>query len=56
MVSREQPGIESDRDVFRVLARHHGARLGVWCDVAAPGAVALGDNVSVAVADPAASS
>ena len=47
MVTREQPGIEADRDVFRVLARHHGARFGVWCDVAVPGAVALRDEVSV---------
>jgi uncharacterized protein YcbX len=54
MVTREQPGIEADRDVFRVLARHHGARFGVWCDVTVPGAVALRDTVSVRVDDPAA--
>jgi uncharacterized protein len=53
MVTREQPGIEADRDVFRVLARHHGARFGVWCDVAVPGAVALGDKVGVRVDNPA---
>ena len=47
MVTREQPGIAADRDVFRTLARHHGARFGVWCDVAVPGAVAVGDDVSV---------
>lgn len=28
MVTREQPGLQSDPDVFRALARHHGARFG----------------------------
>jgi uncharacterized protein YcbX len=51
MVTREQPGIDADRDVFRTLARHHGARFGVWCDVATPGALAHGDDVSVTTAD-----
>jgi uncharacterized protein YcbX len=46
MVTREQPGLPADRDVFRTLARHHGARFGVWCDVAASGSVAVGDAVS----------
>jgi len=53
MVTREQPGIEADRDVFRVLARHHGARFGMWCGVAVPGSVALWDEVAVRVDDPA---
>jgi uncharacterized protein len=53
MVTREQPGIEADRDVFRALARHHGATFGVWCEVTVPGAVALGNPVSVRVGDPA---
>ena len=53
MVTREQPGIEADRDVFRTLARHHGARFGVWCEVAEPGAVAVGQEVSVRTARPA---
>lgn len=48
MVTREQPGIPADRDVFRTLARHHGARFGVWCEVTAPGSLALGDDVAVA--------
>jgi uncharacterized protein YcbX len=56
MVTREQPGIEADREIFRSLARHHGARFGVWCTVTVPGAVALADAVSVRVADPAAAS
>jgi uncharacterized protein len=47
MVTREQPGLRADRDVFRTLVRHHGARFGVWCDVTASGSVAVGDDVSV---------
>jgi uncharacterized protein YcbX len=52
MVTREQPGLEADPDVFRTLARQHGARFGVWCDVATPGRVAAGHEVSVGAADP----
>jgi len=50
MVTREQPGLDADRDVFRVLARHHGARFGVWCQVAEPGEVALGSAAYAAAA------
>jgi uncharacterized protein YcbX len=53
MVTREQPGIEADREIFRSLARHHGARLGVWCTVTVPGALTCTDRVSVPVEDPA---
>jgi uncharacterized protein len=49
MVTREQPGIRADREVFRVLARHHEARFGVWCEVTTPGTVTVGDAVSVPV-------
>jgi uncharacterized protein YcbX len=52
MVTREQPGIAANRDVFRTLARHHGARFGVWCDVTTPGWVTVGNDVSVRAADP----
>jgi uncharacterized protein YcbX len=51
MVTREQPGIEADRDVFRTLARHHSGRFGVWCDVVIPGHLAIGNEVAVAVRD-----
>jgi uncharacterized protein YcbX len=47
MVTREQPGIQADRDVFRTLARHHGARFGVWCEVRTAGAVTVGGDMSV---------
>ena len=46
-VTREQSGLEPDRDVFRTLARHHGGRFGAWCDVLVPGVVALGQEAMV---------
>ncbi len=48
MVTREQPGLGPDADIFRTLARHHGGHFGVWSDVLAPGTVAVGDRTSVA--------
>jgi len=33
MVTRAQPDLDADVEIFRTLARHHGARLGVWCEV-----------------------
>lgn len=47
MVTRPQPDLERDLDVFKVLARHHGATLGVWSDVRTPGVVRVGDDVTV---------
>ncbi|HEX4687627.1 MAG TPA: MOSC N-terminal beta barrel domain-containing protein [Nocardioides sp.] len=55
MVTRDQPGIVADRDIFRALARHHGGLLGVWCDVLEPGSLALGGEVSVTARDRAVS-
>jgi uncharacterized protein len=48
MVTRAQPGLEADPDVFRTLARHHRGHLGVWSDVVTPGVVSVGDRVSIA--------
>lgn len=48
MVTREQPGTSADQDVFRVLARHHGARLGVLCEVITTGCVSVGDRLALA--------
>jgi uncharacterized protein len=47
MVTRPQPGIVEDRDVFRVLAREHGGRLGVLSTVLGVGDVCVGDGVAV---------
>jgi uncharacterized protein YcbX len=48
MVTRPQPGLAADRDIFRTLARNHGGLFGVWCDVVAPGRVEPGDPAAVA--------
>ncbi|MFC4785667.1 MOSC domain-containing protein [Nocardioides sp. MAHUQ-72] len=48
MVTRAQPGLASDADVFRTLARHHRAHLGVWAVVVSPGAVSTGDGAAPA--------
>jgi hypothetical protein len=47
MVTRPQPGLERDLDVYRVLARHHGGTLGVWSEVTRPGVVTVGDVVAI---------
>jgi uncharacterized protein YcbX len=47
MVTRPQPDVDEDRDIFRTLARHHGGRFGAWSTVASGGTVAVGDEVSV---------
>ena len=46
MVTRSQPGLDADIDVFRTLARHHGGLFGVWSDVVTPGNLSLGDRAS----------
>ena len=45
MVTRVQPGLEHDVDIFRTLARHHGGLFGVWCRVVEQAVVTLGDRV-----------
>jgi uncharacterized protein YcbX len=48
MVTRPQPGLDVDVDVFRTLARHHVGRFGVWSEVLMAGKVSLGDVASLA--------
>ena len=43
MITRPQPGLDADVDVFRAVARNHGAALGVLARVVAPGTVSVGD-------------
>jgi uncharacterized protein len=45
MVTRPQPGLEADPDVFRTLARHHRGLFGVWCEVTVAGSISVGDAV-----------
>jgi uncharacterized protein len=46
MVTRSQPGIDADADMFRTLARHHGGLFGVWSDVVTPGSLSVGERVA----------
>jgi uncharacterized protein YcbX len=46
MVTRAQPGLDADVEVFRTLARHHRAQFGVWSDVVAPGSLSVGDRAA----------
>jgi len=43
MVTRAQPGLDADADIFRTLARHHRGHLGVWSDVVTAGTISTGD-------------
>jgi uncharacterized protein YcbX len=43
MVTRPQPGLDRDLDVYRTLARHHGGNLGVWTAVLSGGTIAEND-------------
>jgi uncharacterized protein YcbX len=48
MVTRPQPGLARDLEIYKVLARHHGGTFGVWSAVAAPGVISVGDAVKIA--------
>ncbi|MCW2796014.1 MOSC N-terminal beta barrel domain-containing protein [Nocardioides sp.] len=48
MVTRAQPGLEPDVDVFRTLARHHHGHFGVWSDVLEGATVSIGDRAILA--------
>ena len=48
MVTRPQPGLERDLDIYRTVARHHGGTFGVWATVQTPGTISVGDAVEVA--------
>lgn len=52
MVTRAQPGLDADKDIFRTLARHHQGTLGVWSVVVTTGAVSTGGRAAV-MGDPA---
>jgi uncharacterized protein len=52
MVTRPQPGLARDLDIYRTLARHHDGNLGVWTAVRTAGTFAEGDVADV-VAGPA---
>jgi len=45
MVTRPQPDLDGDRDIFRTLARHHRGLFGAWTAIATGGTVRVGDEV-----------
>lgn len=47
IVTRPQPGLPRDLDVYRTLSRLHEGNLGVWSRVTRPGTVRVGDPVEV---------
>lgn len=52
MVTRPQPGLDRDLDIYKVLARHHGATFGTWTTVETPGLVRVGDDVTLTQSPP----
>jgi uncharacterized protein YcbX len=47
MVTRAQPGLERDLDIYKAVARHHDGNLGVWTTITTPGTVRTGTAVDV---------
>lgn len=43
MVTRSQPGLDADVEIFRTIARHHHGHFGVWSGVLVPGSLSVGD-------------
>ena len=54
MVTRSQPGLDADVEIFRTLARHHHGHFGVWSEVFTPGNLSVGDRASVVTSTPSA--
>ncbi len=47
MVTRPQPGLDRDLDVYRALSRHHQGTFGMWSDVETPGTLRAGDDAAL---------
>jgi uncharacterized protein YcbX len=45
MVTRPQPGLARDLDIYKTLSRHHDGTFGVWTQVQTPGRAHVGDTV-----------
>jgi len=52
MVTRTQPGLTRDLDVYRTLARHHGGTFGVWTAVCGGGTITENDAARFVADDP----
>jgi uncharacterized protein len=49
MVTRPQPELDRDLDIYKTVARHHAGTLGVWTTIDAPGTIRTGDPVQVSL-------
>jgi uncharacterized protein len=47
MVTRPQPGLDRDLNIYKTISRHHDGTLGVWTQVRAQGRVHVGDPVAI---------
>lgn len=47
MVSRAQPGLDRDVNIYKTLNRIHGGDAGMWTEVALPGFVSERDVVEI---------
>lgn len=47
MVTRPQPELDRDLDIYKTLAREHGGTFGVWSTVRRAGTIVIGDAVEV---------
>ncbi len=47
MVTRAQPGLERDVDIYKTLHRTHGGEAGMWSQVVQPGVLSEGDSVQL---------
>ena len=54
MITRSQPGLDVDVEIFRTLARHHHGHFGVWSEVLTPGNLSVADRASVVTSTPSA--
>ena len=47
MITRPQPDLNEDREIFRILAHHHSGHLGAWTAGTTTGTIRVGDIVAV---------
>ena len=47
MVTRPQPDLDRDLEIYKTVARHHDGNLGVWATVTTPGTVRPGDPIEL---------
>ena len=48
MVTRPQPGLDRDLDIYKTISRYHGGTLGMWTQVVTPGPISVGQPLELA--------